>query len=1378
MDFTAWSRHDLKYWKLVLYGAIILVISPLAINFVYEPSKYALFIFVTTLTILLTALLLFPSKHIQIHINSLSDRIDLFLIGISLTILVLNIFNLHFNVANLILSEVVVYFLTGWFGIRLFGLDRKINSSMAIFILSCILSLGISSLIFMAAVATNVAPNAIVISGIYLTYAICIKIIKNRKNAENRLLLTESGTKKFRTYDILLLIWVFAFFSFVISTFYPGLPNIPGSDIVRHVSSANELLQSPNLYTSEYPWFHFPTALLKSMSGVQDWAIQIGTGFLSIILVLSFYVMAKKYLGDIDPRAPILATVFFFIFAGFGWLYFLTQLGQNSTVLDYFGILQSTNSSTYWDVGLGGSTWLWFWFRPLTVGFSAFFCLFYILRASELSKPMFIGLVSFLTVILSQSHISELVMLVGIIFTTCIFVRRSELRLKEGIIALLIGLICSILISNTNPVLLNSHYLIPQNYTILQLIGVIMVSALVLKLPRLKLRLPSLNIILITTIGVFVYLVLVLSWLNTVDKSALTKIATALAVPWEFYPVLLGVVGLLAVPSTLVVIRRYSKHPVIIFVILFFFSIFFGRLVTYFNLELGGLGYWERRTVPFVFVAASVLCPFFVLFVLRHPFLKSSSANKMINTIIISCIVLFGTFSTVLSLQVQNHNIDTISISEPERQLQHSLRNMGSNYTILTANSRASDIVEYLNPGYLIGYYKYQVWPAESPELPLKVMSVLNDKFGIYLNSGDKERIDRYGFGNGYVASHLLEIGKSVDKRHEGLVVFPKMSPPVDRSDLALVLPNSKSNVVYYAYDFLSTGLFNYTTINLSDVASLNKTKVLIAPTEKVGFELQKLKDEFNLGFHDLIVMNLDGYGNLSKLERTTSDMVIDGKKEQWFSEGINKGSIGIPKVKLNQTGIENQLFSIKVDNGTYSLWQLYRNFIPAINVKTYDLFSINWYGKNDGKYYVVEFNTKSGGSFWYRFQDTWSGWKKISIPLHHKNSRVSVFGINLDIFAAKNAFWDNVSRLNIRTESSNTNNSGNFYIKNLAFESTIKSSGISMAGSSHPFNFPSRIEVFPIQTYLPVDRKILYMNTTVPYLFVENNSNLNIWYYNVYPITNMMQKNTSFASVIYPDLGKLVFIKGSYDYNAPDSDIRSLVKGGIISFRSMNATGQFSARSESSTVIPYSQKVDIIQDGKKSVFKNVEMVLPIAEEYSTVKSKGFSTLKGNGYYFSGVFKNGFINYFGHPARILLKLPTDTVNLEANNITLAVPNGDISLRQPSVNAIGTISLNNLYAYGDLNNEIRSLGTNAKISGTANFKVQTSDVYTVAAGTKLSGHLVRDPPLYSYNDVYNLSQLFNFNNFRHIVAISVILFIIVYIFNARKSRLHESPTSKT
>ena len=83
--------------------------------------------------------------------------------------------------------------------------------------------------------------------------------------------------------------------------------------------------------------------------------------------------MARAYLADIDRRAPVWSTVIFSVFAGFGWLYFLEKIPNPSDMVNNIQTMNLVSAGTYFDIGYGEGGWMWFWFRPVTLGMIIFF---------------------------------------------------------------------------------------------------------------------------------------------------------------------------------------------------------------------------------------------------------------------------------------------------------------------------------------------------------------------------------------------------------------------------------------------------------------------------------------------------------------------------------------------------------------------------------------------------------------------------------------------------------------------------------------------------------------------------------------------------------------------------------------------------------------------------------------------------------------------------------------------------------------------------------------------------------------------------------------------------------------------------------------------
>ena len=163
--------------------------------------------------------------------------------------------------------------------------------------------------------------------------------------------------------------------------------------------------------------------------------------------VLIFNAISPKYMGgvkraadELNKRAPLLATIFFFVFSGFGWIYYLQQRLNLIDLENYFRILLSTIQITYLDTYVGQGLGLWVWLRPVTLGFTIFFVMLYLLKNDSLSKRNYVIITSLLVGSLAGVHFPELVIFVLLIFVLSIFKPSIKLRLKETAISILIGL--------------------------------------------------------------------------------------------------------------------------------------------------------------------------------------------------------------------------------------------------------------------------------------------------------------------------------------------------------------------------------------------------------------------------------------------------------------------------------------------------------------------------------------------------------------------------------------------------------------------------------------------------------------------------------------------------------------------------------------------------------------------------------------------------------------------------------------------------------------------------------------------------------------------------------------------------------------------------
>ena len=90
---------------------------------------------------------------------------------------------------------------------------------------------------------------------------------------------------------------------------------------------------------------------------------------------------------------------------------------------------------------------------------------------------------------------------------------------------------------------------------------------------------------LAASIVLFVYLTLLMYWIYNADNFVLENVSDILAVPWEFYPMFLGIIGVIVIPGIMFSLKKYWNNPVIIFVALLVSIFIAGRLLTFVNAE-------------------------------------------------------------------------------------------------------------------------------------------------------------------------------------------------------------------------------------------------------------------------------------------------------------------------------------------------------------------------------------------------------------------------------------------------------------------------------------------------------------------------------------------------------------------------------------------------------------------------------------------------------------------------------------------------------------------------------------------------------------------------------------------------------------------------
>ncbi len=848
----------------------IVIVSVLSILLFLSDSqiKYHLFIFGVTLTgIFVIVSFRSDLKIKRVTSSSYVKIVDYFLVGSAVVVFVDNALSSPPISIIFALSVILSFFLPGWVLIRLLGVSDKKTFNFHFLLISFSASIGLTSLILLPTIPFK--ENAItVLSGTYVVISLLPLLKNSLQKLKEKQKSSFKPENRHSLVDILILVWVTLFFAFVIFSLYPQMAYVPGLDIVRHYSDSKALIQTTDIYSSQYPWFHSALAMLNQLSSPPIWLFQSGIAFLSIILIFSFYIMAKAYLSEINRRAHLVATIFFFVFSGFGWFYIIQQKLSLVNTNSYLDILKKSYDVTYWDVGYGQGGWLWLWFRPITLGFTIFFTLLYLMKAEDLGKRSYIIIVSLLLLTLGQVHFSELLIFVVLIFVLSLLRPTIKLRIFETAISILVSLGATLLLTIAYHQFLGWQY---QPFTFQYLALSALLACLICflvkysKRPRMHLRI---NLTLVSSTILFVFSVFLMYWFLNPENLSVPDFYKIYAVPWEFYPILLGVVGIIAIFGSVLAVKKYANQPIMIFVILLVLAVVIGRAITYVNANFVDSGYFERRLIPFVGVASSILASIAVVTLMKWQ-KKNTHYSRLKNFVIgifLSFLVLSGLLSTFFTIEYQSLTLPVRSLTSDKIKLESHLSRSDPYSILLTVTNSSRSIAEFENLGYIVDLFRYQLWTSKSPELTLNVFSSLNSSTFIFLDHRDS-KIVASKYNDGYIASHIMKIAPITYEGPEGkILLFPRVSPPSSHSDDVLVLPDDQ-NRIYYAYDILSLGGYNYTTALESDINFISKARIVVVTNEDIALKMIHYREQNNTHFEKLVVLDLNG--NSSRLAST-----------------------------------------------------------------------------------------------------------------------------------------------------------------------------------------------------------------------------------------------------------------------------------------------------------------------------------------------------------------------------------------------------------------------------------------------------------------------------------------------------------------------------
>lgn len=895
-------------FTIVTIASIAILVPLPTLWFLEHQVKYSLYLFEVAFIVLLSVVYSkrLTRTHLKFKFSSeiLTYLFDYLFVALSLILFLLNLYEVR-TIARAVLATIVPSFLPGYALLRVMKF-HCLHSHLETFTLSFAISLPLTCII--SSFLVPISQRALLASIIYILLSF-LPIFKNKIEKKSEL-ANEAFPKAphvCELSEVLFLGLITVFFIVIVRELYPQMAWACRVDIAHHYSKALLFSRSPYSFSSQYPFFIVFEATIIELSNSSMIIVKTAVAYMSIMVIFSFYMMANLYLKKIDSRLPITATIAWFLFSGFGWLYFLEmKLTQNN--LSQMTLLNWAYDKSYADIGYGIGTNLWLWFLPMTVSFTIFFTLIYLLKRTDISKRSFVPIFSLLIMALFFIHIPELVMFVVLLVVLSFFTPKINLRQRDALFSTLIGLASVTMLS-----IWYSRIGIPVGvpYYLTSAMFIVTLFVYILMSRRWegfhsdkgwKIIIAAVAVLLILFFGGL------FAWFSSAVSFSLWCVIEMQLIPWLLYPVRLGIVGALSLIGVTIVAKKYRCFPIVLFVCLLFSALFVGRIVSIINFHYA-TGYWEWRFLFFIFAAASMLAPIAILkggkifpkkrvraYVIRkyrrnprprsrrinHETLQTPKSVRayrsarakdkgfLLSTLLLGIIIFSGFSSTFLTLELQvNSLLDPMQSTETDALSFLSSLLKGDIAPSLLNIPESSSISNLVPVSYAYSDILPMIWTSNYPEIPLNIL--YNKKFSntyVYLSEGDLNTLN-YRYANGCVAQHLLQgIPEVFNNSEVQIYKLRDGVPPLSNGETVLVVPfnDNSDNSYLFAYDILSLGGYNYTVMFDSD-HNILQNRTIVIPFDKSTYIVNGILQDFEV--YDgkrFVIFNTNGYGPLSRL--------------------------------------------------------------------------------------------------------------------------------------------------------------------------------------------------------------------------------------------------------------------------------------------------------------------------------------------------------------------------------------------------------------------------------------------------------------------------------------------------------------------------------
>lgn len=740
-----------------------------------------------------------------------------------------------YSIVRAIASNLLVLFLPGFVILQIIKGERKLLVVETI-VFSYLLSVFFTSLtsftvILVDGKLSNYGMPALLVVNVSLLLLYSVKQVK-----EGYRDVREFRGNPFEALILLCLVGIVVVIM-LLRILYARL--LPWWDQMYHHGNAYNILVG-GFPPTDYPWWYYIfAASYYLLSGLPSVNAAQSLRLLPIFTVLSFYMMANALLRDLDPKIPIISTIFA-MFAGFGWIYAVYQ--ELTMDLSPFAVLSKMWLKTY-DMGMSP-----IFFGPTcrALGFPSLFTLIYFLK-----KPKWLNRrTDILSIILPavavtngfMAHIAEVLFFFIMLPLLCFIITAQEENrwLRELNLSLLLGLATITVFDFISPSGYYSYFLM-----LMPLYLLIAVAFTLLLTKRSYINFFSrfsgtlaskikISKFLLMLLLIYIYGFCFITWyqlLPTINSSNFQFLGVQIT-PWFLYPMLLGTPGLLSILS-LKYLNRKTLSNFVPFIALATAALLLGRLqrfVTFFM-------YHEYRIVTnFLAIATSAFASFTFVKVVSKVVRFSPRRNRnLLIALLVLLIVVSGMPSKLYRYEMGFMLDATMTkLSDQEINALNWLReNANHNDVILTPSLYSSFTVntlvgvETIGRKTFIGPHLSQVFfQPTDPQVLFYLLDKLNVRY-VYVSYKDKPV-------SGTLTKLLQFLPTSLNNSRVVIYQVPSFQAPSSSPDsfLAFIRPSKPRLNHYYVYGLSMIALSDmpYKVFIESDHNQFNSSVIALFP--------------------------------------------------------------------------------------------------------------------------------------------------------------------------------------------------------------------------------------------------------------------------------------------------------------------------------------------------------------------------------------------------------------------------------------------------------------------------------------------------------------------------------------------------------------------